>query len=71
MLKRSRGCLGDSVGEVDGPALGNDDRAGAAALSGANDGAEVVRVLDPVKQNQNCVGRDSAYEIVGVGVGGG
>jgi len=45
-----------------------DDRTGSAALRGSNDRTKVVRVLYAVEQNEDRVMRDSAYEVVGIGI---
>ena len=58
-------------GETGGLALGHDDPLGAESVGCADDGAEVVRVLDLVEKDQQSPGfRQTGEQLVEVGVSG-
>ena len=52
MLERPGGGLGHHVGDARRAPLGNDDAARAGGMRGADDGPQVVRVLDAIEHHQ-------------------
>ena len=60
-LHRARRGLRDRGGHADGAVLGDDDAVRAERVGGADDRAEVVRVLDPVEHDERAAaGRSRA-----------